>query len=84
MHAKKGFMLLEALLSLVIFSLIVSLFFFFVSIEKPSIFSPNSRQKFQTSSSQTYQIQSGEVKLEAIIGEWDLKNERYLFIQEVL
>ena len=77
-------MLLEALVSLVIFSLIISLFFFFVSIKKPLIFSPISEQKLQINSSKLYQIRSGGARLEARIGEWDLENERYFFIQEVL
>ncbi|WP_305862364.1 hypothetical protein [Helicobacter cholecystus] len=84
MHARKGFMLLEALVSLLIFTLIVSLSFFLISLKKPSVFSPTLAQQRQIHTLKTQQLQSGEIKLKFKIGEWYLKNERYLLIQDVL
>lgn len=72
-------MLLEAIISLLLFSLILSLFLF----KKPTPLTPTFLQNIQPSHSHSLKLTSKNIQLDAKMGIGVVGDERYMYFEEV-
>lgn len=79
MHARRGFMLLEAIISLLLFSLIISLFL----IEKPTFLTSFSMKNIQHDGEKTLYIKQGNIELEVVLGVLKREEEKYVYFEDV-